>query len=100
MKEETKQCQNCKGLFTIDASDFAFYEKMKVPPPTWCPECRFQRRLAFFNLTTLYKRKCDLCKKDFVSMYAPHSPYVAYCSPCWWSDKWDPYVYGQDYDFS
>jgi len=33
-------------------------------------------------------------------MYAPDAPYVVYCAPCWWSDKWDPFEYGQDYDFS
>jgi hypothetical protein len=23
-----------------------------------------------------------------------------YCNKCWWSDAWDPYQYGQDFDFS
>jgi len=93
-------CQNCKNSFTIEPEDFVFYEKMKVPPPTWCPECRFQRRLSFFNLTTLHRRKCDLCKKEFVSEYRPDYPYAVYCPPCWWSDKWDAYQYGRDYNFS
>jgi RNA polymerase subunit RPABC4/transcription elongation factor Spt4 len=37
---ETKNCQNCKKDFNIEPDDFSFYEKMKVPVPTWCPECR------------------------------------------------------------
>jgi len=45
MKSETKNCQNCKKDFTIEPEDFNFYEKIKVPPPTFCPECRLQRRI-------------------------------------------------------
>ena len=100
MNAETKNCQNCKQDFTIEPEDFEFYEKMKVPPPTFCPACRFQRRLSFLNVFSLYKRPCDLCKKDFVAMYAADSLYTVYCPKCWWSDGWDPYKYGRDYDFS
>ena len=28
-------CQNCKKDFIIESGDFLFYEKMKVPPPTF-----------------------------------------------------------------
>ncbi len=28
------------------------------------------------------------------------APYKVYCPQCWWSDKWDPFEYGRDYDFS
>src|SRR3989344_273751 len=97
---ETRACQNCKQNFTIEPDDFKFYEKMQVPPPTFCPKCRFQRRLAFLNLFNLYQRPCDLCGKNPVSDFAPGSPYKVYCAECWWSDKWDPLDYGRDYDFS
>lgn len=100
MNKETKQCQNCKKDFIIEPDDFVFYEKIKVPSPTWCPECRFQRRLSFFNLFSLYKRKCDLCGLEKISMYPPEAPYRVYCAQCYWSDNWDPYIYGRDYDFS
>lgn len=99
-QQEIKTCQNCKSSFHIDAQDFAFYEKMQVPAPTFCPKCRLQRRLSFFNLFRLYKRPCDLCKKDVISMYHPDAPYVVYCPSCWWSDNWDPLAYGREYDFS
>ena len=36
----TGECQNCKTKFEITADDMRFYERIKVPPPTWCPECR------------------------------------------------------------
>jgi len=100
MRLETKKCQNCEKEFVIEPEDFAFYEKIKVPAPTWCPECRFQRRLAFLNLFHLFSRTCDLCKKEVLSIYPKDAPYTVYCPTCWWSDKWDWSSFGRDYDFS
>lgn len=97
---ETRVCQNCKASFEIDASDFEFYEKIKVPAPTWCPGCRYQRRLANRNEWNFYKRDCDLCKTSVVSIYNPSYPGPVYCQKCWWSDKWDPFSYGREIDFS
>jgi len=100
MTQENKVCQNCKKEFVIDADDFAFYEKIKVPAPTWCPDCRLQRRLSFRNERSLYKRPCGLCGKDTITMYDLNGGIPSYCGECWWSDKWDPMEYGQEYDFS
>lgn len=100
MQSETKNCQNCKKDFTIEPDDFSFYEKIKVPPPTFCPECRMIRRMTFRNERSLYKQDCDLCKKSTISMYDPASKYIVYCTDCYASDKWDPISYGINYDFS
>lgn len=97
---ETKTCQNCKNDFIIDSEDFSFYEKIKVTPPTWCPTCRQQRRYAWRNERTLYRRPCDLCQKSTVTIYSPNKPYKVYCNECWWSDKWDASTYGRDFDFT
>lgn len=100
MNPETRSCQNCASQFIIASEDFDFYQKIEVPPPTFCPQCRLQRRLAVRNERTLYKRSCGLCQKDIISIYHKDSPRVVYCSQCWWSDKWDPATYGKEYDFS
>ena len=100
MNSETKSCQNCKKDFTIEPDDFSFYEKIKVPIPTFCPECRFQRRLSFRNNRVFYKRQCILCEKSLLSLYNPEKPFIIYCRDCWLSDKWDPMSYGQEYDFT
>ncbi len=100
MNREIKQCQNCKQSFTIEPDDFAFYEKLKVPAPTFCPDCRYQRRIANRNEWNFYKRDCGLCKKSMVSIYNPAYFGPVYCNDCWWSDKWDPLAYGRDFDFS
>ncbi len=100
MNSEIKQCQNCKQRFTIEPEDFDFYKKMDVPPPTFCPDCRYQRRIANRNEWNFYKRNCALCGKSMVSIYNPSYPGPVYCLSCWWSDKWDPLSYGQEVDFS
>jgi len=100
MQSETKNCQNCKKDFTIEPEDFNFYEKIKVPPPTWCVECRQQRRYAWRNERTLYRRNCDLCGKSTVTIYSPNKPHKVYCNECWWGDGWDPTSFGQDFDFN
>ncbi len=100
MSSETKNCQSCKNQFVIDEEDFGFYEKMKVPPPTWCPGCRRLRRLAWTGYRILYKKKCDFTGDEVISFYHPSSPHKTYRQDVWWSDKWDPKSYGRDYDFS
>lgn len=100
MQSESRTCKNCAKAFTIELDDFGFYEKINVPPPTWCPECRFMRRIAFRNERNLYKNTCGLCHKDIISMYVPGSPFPVFCNPCWYSDTWDPMTYGMEVDFS
>jgi hypothetical protein len=100
MNSQTKICQNCKNDFVIEPDDFSFYEKIKVPPPTWCPECRMVRRMNYRNERSLYRQNCNLCKKSIISMYAPENNYVVYCNECYASDNWNPIDYGKDIDFS
>ena len=111
MKEEIRQCNKCQQNFSLGQDDFSFYEKMsakggsasggKVPPPKVCPDCRFKMRAVFRNEMTLYSgRKCGMCGKSVISMYNPKLPYIIYCKECYLSDKWDPFDYGAEYDFS
>ena len=92
-------CQNCETGFQIEPEDFVFYKKMKVPAPTFCWKCRFARRLAWRNEQSLYKKTCDLCKKNIISMFKPEAPFPVYCHDCWWGDSWSPIEYGVDYNF-
>lgn len=106
---QSKTCKQCSKEFTIEDEDLAFYKNIsptigektfEIPAPTLCPDCRQQRRLAWRNERNLYKRKCDLCNKDIVALYEQNSPFTVYCQECFWSDKWDPKNFGQDYDSS
>ncbi len=98
--EGIKNCNNCKQNFTIETDDFSFYEKIKVPPPTFCSDCRLQRRLAWRNDLTFYNRECDKCHRKIISLYSPDKKLTVYCNKCWWSDEWEARSYARDMDFS
>lgn len=100
MQSETKNCQSCKKDFVIEPEDFGFYEKIKVPPPTFCPECRLIRRMMWRNERSLFKRPCAKTGKEIITMFHPDADVVVYDHDEWWSDKWEPTDYGMDYDFS
>jgi len=94
------QCKQCQKDFIVLPEDQEFYHKIDVPEPTLCPDCRQQRRLLIRNERKLYRRKCDLCGGEMITMYHPNGPYKVYCQECFWSDKWEATVYGRDFDFS
>jgi len=102
MNSEIYSCQSCKNQFTIEPEDFQFYEKVKVPPPTFCPDCRLQRRMLFRNERTLYKRKCDAPEhnEEVVSIFSPDKKQRVYDQKAWWGDGWDATAYARDIDFS
>lgn len=98
-------CQSCKKEFVIDSDDFAFYEKISVPPPTWCPWCRMVRRMAFWNERSFFRRAGESVRgatagKTILSTFPPESPYTVVHEDVWWSDEFDPLAYGREYDFS
>lgn len=100
MNSEVKICQNCKNDFTIEPDDFSFYEKMKVPAPTFCPECRYVRRLIDRNEYNLYKRKCDATGKTIITIYRPEATFPVYEQEYWKSDAWDAIDYGRNFNFT
>jgi len=97
---ETKNCQNCKKDFVIEQEDFNFYEKIKVPAPTFCPECRMIRRFHFRNEGMLFRRKDGHDGKEIFSGFSPEAKVTTYENSFWFGGDWDPFVNGRDYDFS
>ncbi|MEK7672897.1 MAG: hypothetical protein AAB373_03360 [Patescibacteria group bacterium] len=104
-----KICKKCSKSFEISSEDLEFYKKVAVnfgdkaiemPSPTFCPDCRNQRRMMFRNDRVFYHRKCDLSGKQFISIYSSKSNYKVYQPSEWYSDKWDAMDYGRDFDFS
>ena len=102
-------CLQCSASFKVTDEDLAFYEKAspvivgkkcQIPPPTFCPDCRQQRRLSYRNERTFYHRTCDKTGETMISIYPKESPYTVFNTKDWWSDTWDPLTYGQDADFT
>jgi hypothetical protein len=100
MDAQVKTCQNCKNSFTIEPEDIVFYDKIKVPSPTFCRECRFARRFSFRNTHCLYKRPDSFSGKEILSIYSHDKNLVVIDQKEWWGDGWDSLEYGSVYDFS
>lgn len=100
MKNETKTCQNCKKDFTIEPDDFGFYEKIKVPPPTFCPLCRAQRRFAFRNERKLFRVQDAFTGKNIFSLYSAEGSRKIISQEEWYGDSWDAMKYAREIDFS
>lgn len=100
MKTQTKNCQNCKQDFTIEPEDFNFYEKIKVPPPTFCPLCRAQRRFSFRNERKLFKVKDAFTGEYIFSTIPDNDKKKIINREIWFGDSWDAIKHGEDYDFS
>jgi hypothetical protein len=105
-KEETRICQNCKLKFIIEPDDFLFYEKIsisakyKIPAPTWCSECRFQRRCLFRNERKLFRNVDGVTGNPILALFPPEAKFPIYEDSYWFSDNWDPFSYGIDFDRS
>jgi len=99
---EKRNCVNCHKDFIIEPEDFLFYDKIHVPSPTFCPECRTVRRLCWRNELSLFRRKCNAPGHDemLISFLSPEEDLNVVDAKYWWGDGWDPLAYGQEYDFS
>ena len=100
MSEQAITCKQCSRHFTVTENDTLYHEKVGVPAPTLCPDCRYQRRVSNRNEWELYRRNCTKCANAMVSIYNPQYPGPVYCLTCFWSDNWDPMEYGVDVDFT
>lgn len=98
METQSAVCKKCRLNFEITPEDEVFLKKFEVPAPTFCPDCRNQRRFSFRNDSNFYKRGCDLCKKPIISIYSSEKPFPVYCKECYLSDQFDPLGYGVDFD--
>ena len=95
-----KICQNCNTTFILDDLDMGLLIKLKVPEPTFCPECSHQRRFAWRNTHSLYHRPDSITGENLISIYHPETQMNVVNQKYWWSDAWDPMDYGRDFDFT
>ncbi|MFN8389933.1 MAG: hypothetical protein U0136_06560 [Bdellovibrionota bacterium] len=109
MPLDERPCETCGARFSIAEPEPDFLEKVAplfnrriepLPLPASCPGCRELQRLAFRNEWNLYRRKCDASGKDLISIYDAGSPYTVFDPKIWWSDDYDPLVFGRDIDFT
>jgi len=104
-----RQCKHCNQSFEVTAGDLEFYKKVsplfngkisEIPPPTFCPDCRQQRRMTFRNERKLYADECEKCNKKIISLYSPDKKYHVYCPDCFMAGNWEPRDYAREYDLT
>ena len=94
-----KNCRKCGDKFESTDFDRKFYQKIDVPEPLECPDCRQQKRLAYRNERVLYKRKCDKCSESIVSTFSSDKLFPVYCQECFWDDNWDASEFSAEINF-
>lgn len=91
-------CLECQQPFEVKPQDREILDKLGLPTPSLCATHALQRRLAYRNERYLYRRNCEFCGVSMLAQFSPESYMHVYCRECWYSDKWDPRSYAQDYD--
>lgn len=82
MDVRIKTCIKCNKQFRLISMELAFYQKQGYPLPTECPKCRHQRREQTRGWRDFYKRHCDKCGQEIVTVYPPESQFIIYCQSC------------------
>ncbi len=96
----SKVCKQCMKNFSTEDEDLVLCKKFEVGEPSFCVDCRQQRKFAYRNESSLYRRDCDKCGKAMIAMFPPNCAVKVYCDKCWWNDKFEPLKFGQDFDFN
>tara|TARA_Y100000310_G_scaffold278998_1_gene297864 strand:- start:2307 stop:3878 length:1572 start_codon:yes stop_codon:yes gene_type:complete len=97
--------EKCTTAFKITSMELQFYQRMRIPIPTLCPNCRHYARLGRRTPFQVWRRKCmcggkasdggmysntsahshneEHCANEFDTSYAPERDEVVYCEECY-----------------
>ena len=77
--------EQCTEAFKIIPDELQFYQRMNLPLPRLCPNCRHYNRLKQRNPLKLWHRSCmkEGCTNEFETSYAPDRPEIIYCESCY-----------------
>lgn len=91
--KEIFECTDCKKNYRIIANEFSFYQKLSIPLPRLCPDCRHLRRILARGPNQLWQRSCmcgemnhgheGRCANEFETNYAPDQKEILYCESCY-----------------
>ncbi len=98
MQSEARTCEHCKSKFSIEPGELALYEKTGTEIPVICSDCRLKQHFSFWLFGRFRKGKSDLSGESLITVMPENSRYPIYKTSEWYSDKWDPMEFGQDYD--
>lgn len=94
-----KTCQLTGKEFRITELEKELCRSFEIPLPVLCPEERFRRLASFRNGKQLFLRSCDATGAKLFSAYTPDAPFPVYSEEHWRSNTWDPFQFGQVFEF-
>ena len=91
-------CKNCGTSFEVEPEHLQFLERIAprfagrsepIPPPTFCPDCRLQRKMAHRSWWFVNARTCSKTGKRIFSNHSEECAFPVYSNDIWYSDEWD-----------
>lgn len=80
--KEILVCISCERNYKLVAPELAFYQRLHLPVPKQCFQCRHLDRLRRRGSYTLHQLTCDRCSATISTTYAPDSPFPVWCEAC------------------
>ncbi len=79
------KCDSCSYNFRLVSEEIGFYQKMNLPLPRICFNCRHAKRMSMRNIRKLWVGKCAKCDTEFQTSYSPEQQkqYRIYCESCY-----------------
>lgn len=103
-------CRGCGNDFAVGEAELKFLqglaikageELLGIPPPTLCPSCRLQRRMAHRNQIHVALTAVPGYERPIFSMHYGAPTFPILTNEDWWNEeRWSPDSYGVDFDFS
>lgn len=76
-------CIECGGPHRIQPHEAALHEKIGVPPPPHCFDCRHRARVQQVNKRVFFDRTCGSCGQPVRTVQDAGSAPVIYCRDCY-----------------
>jgi len=76
-------CKETGKSFKLTSAEIAWYQRMKLPAPTLCPEQRHKLRFGLRTKRKLYERDCQKCSISIQTAFSPERPEAIYCEKCY-----------------
>lgn len=77
------KCEGCSKQFRILEQEMRFYNKMNIPTPGLCSDCRHKRRMNLRNPRKLWSHTCTKCGAPIQTTYSEDRPETVYCEKCY-----------------
>jgi hypothetical protein len=76
-------CEQCTKNYRIIPRESEFYQRLSIPLPRLCPDCRHLRRFTARGPNRTWTRQCAKCNTDIQTSYSSDRPEIVYCEQCY-----------------